>query len=73
MKRSISNPARRTGPNPHQTHHTGYGDDRSPTAHEVRLRDPSGRLRLPAYILIALVIAVAAILLVSAGLLLAPS
>jgi hypothetical protein len=39
----------------------------------VRLRDPSGRLRLPAYILIALVIAVAAILLVSAGLLLAPS
>ena len=36
-------------------------------------RDPSGRLRIPAYILIALVIAVAAILLVAAGLLLAPS
>jgi hypothetical protein len=40
---------------------------------EIKLRDPSGRLRLPAYILIALVIAVAAILLVTAGLLLAPS
>jgi hypothetical protein len=40
---------------------------------EVKLRDPSGRLRLPAYILIALVIAAAAILLVAAGLLLAPS
>ena len=41
--------------------------------HEVKLRDSSGRRRLPAYILIALVIAVAAILLVAAGLLLAPS
>jgi hypothetical protein len=40
---------------------------------EIKLRDPRGRLRLPAYILIALVIAVAAILLVTAGLLLAPS
>ena len=40
---------------------------------EVKLRDPSGRLRLLAYILIALVIAAAAILLVAAGLLLAPS
>lgn len=40
---------------------------------EIKLRDPSGRLRLPAYILIALVIAVAAILLMTAGLLLAPS
>ena len=40
---------------------------------EVKLRNPSGRLRLPAYILIALVIALAAILLVAAGLLLAPS
>jgi hypothetical protein len=40
---------------------------------EGKLRDPSGRLRLPAYILIALVIAAAAILLVAAGLLLAPS
>jgi hypothetical protein len=39
----------------------------------VKLRDPSGRLRLPAYILIALVISLAAILLVVAGLLLAPS
>ena len=46
--------------------------DRGQT-HEIKLRDPSGRLRLPAYILIALVIAVAAILLVAAGLLLAPS
>ena len=40
---------------------------------EIKLRHPSGRLRLPAYDLIALVIAVAAILLVTAGLLLAPS
>ena len=38
---------------------------------EVKPRDPSGRLRPPAYILIALVIA-AAILLATAGLLLAP-
>jgi hypothetical protein len=42
-------------------------------AHEIKLRDPSGRLRLPAYILIALVISAPAILLVTAGLLLAPS
>jgi hypothetical protein len=34
--------------------------------HEITLRDPSGRLRLPAYILIALVIAAAAVLLVTA-------
>jgi hypothetical protein len=40
--------------------------------HEITLRDPSGRLRLPAYVLIALVIAVAAVLLVTAGLLLTP-
>jgi hypothetical protein len=40
---------------------------------EVKLRDASGRLRLPAYILIALLIAAVAILLVGAGLLLAPS
>lgn len=52
--------------------------DPAPNGHhdqtnEIKLRDPSGRLRLPAYILIALVIALAAILLVAAGLLLAPS
>jgi hypothetical protein len=51
--------------------------DPAPNGHndqtnEIKLRDPSGRLRLPAYILIALVIAVAALLLVAAGLLLAP-
>ena len=51
--------------------------DPSPTGHdnqtnEVKLKDPSGRLRLPAYILITLVIAAAALLLVAAGLLLAP-
>ena len=39
---------------------------------EVKLRDASGRLRLPAYILIALVIAVASILILIASLLLAP-
>jgi hypothetical protein len=50
---------------------TPNGQDDQPN--EIKLRDPSGRLRLPAYILIALVIAVAAILLVTAGLLLAPS
>ena len=39
---------------------------------EVKLKDERGRLRLPAYILIALGIAVVAILLVALGLLLAP-
>lgn len=39
---------------------------------EMKFKDDRGRLRLPAYILIALVIALAAILLVVAGLLLAP-
>jgi hypothetical protein len=39
---------------------------------EIRLKDPSGRLRLPAYILIALGIALAALLLMTVGLLLAP-
>ena len=38
---------------------------------EIRLKDPSGRLRLPAYILIALGIALVALLLVAVGLLLA--
>jgi hypothetical protein len=38
---------------------------------EIRLKDPSGRLRLPAYILIALGIALAALLLMTVGLLLA--
>ncbi|HKQ02346.1 MAG TPA: hypothetical protein VJ735_18640 [Actinomycetes bacterium] len=36
---------------------------------EVRLKDDRGRLRLPAYVLIALGIAVAALLLVAVGLL----
>jgi hypothetical protein len=47
--------------------------DPAPTGHdqtkEVRLKDDRGRLRLPAYILIALGIAVAALLLVTVGLL----
>ena len=56
----------------------GDQPDPAPNSHhdqtnQVRLRDPSGRLRLPAYILIALAIALAAVLLVAAGLLLAPS
>ena len=38
---------------------------------EIRLKDLSGRLRLPAYILIALGIALAALLLMTVGLLLA--
>jgi hypothetical protein len=46
----------------------GAHDDQ---ANQVKLKDPGGRLRLPAYILIALVIAAAAILLVAAGLMLA--
>ena len=54
----------------------GKQPDPAPNGHdptkEVQLRDSGGRLRLPAYILIALVIAVAAVLLVTAGLLLAP-
>jgi hypothetical protein len=53
-----------------QPHPAPNGHDLS---NEIKLRDPSGRLRLPAYILIALVITAAAILLVAAGLLLAPS
>ena len=39
---------------------------------QVQLKDPGGRLRVPAYVLIALAIAAAAILLVAAGLTLAP-
>ena len=39
---------------------------------EVRLRDHRGKLRLPAYILIALVIALAAILLLTVALRFAP-
>ena len=40
---------------------------------QVRLRDDRGRLRPPAYVLIALAIAVVAVLLVLAGLLFASS
>lgn len=47
-------------------------DGHDDPTNEVQLRDPGGRLRLPAYILIALVIAVAAVLLMTAGLLLTP-
>jgi hypothetical protein len=39
---------------------------------EVPLRDHRGRLRLPAYVLIALVVALAAILLLITGVLFAP-
>jgi type VI protein secretion system component VasF len=39
---------------------------------EVRLRDHRGRLRLPAYVLIALMIALVAILLLLVGVLFAP-
>ena len=51
--------------------------DPAPDAHvdqtnQVRLKDPGGRLRLPAYVLIALVIAASVILLVAAGLMLSP-
>jgi hypothetical protein len=38
----------------------------------VKLKDDRGSVRLPAYVLIALVIALASILLLVAGLLLAP-
>ena len=47
-----------------QTRDTGYG--------EVRLKDHRGRLRPPGYILIALVIALGSILLLIAGVMLAP-
>jgi hypothetical protein len=48
--------------------------DPAPNGHddqtdEVRLKDDRGRLRLPAYVLIALGIAVAAVLLMAVGLL----
>ena len=65
-----SNPDHVFGTPGDQPHPAPNGQDDQ--TNEVKLRDPSGRLRLPAYILIALVIA-AAILLVAAGLLLAPS
>jgi len=44
---------------------SGHGDH----SQEVRLRDHRGRLRLPAYIVIALVLAVAAIVVLTAVLL----
>jgi hypothetical protein len=47
-------------------------DGHDDPTNEVKLRDSSGRLRLPAYILIALGIALAALLVMAAGLLLAP-
>jgi hypothetical protein len=52
--------------------------DLAPSGHdndlpgEVMLKDRSGRLRLPAYVLIALVIALAAILLLIVAVLVAP-
>jgi hypothetical protein len=46
-------------------------DGHDDLTNEVQLRDPSGRLRLPAYILIALVIAFLALLAMAAGLLFA--
>jgi hypothetical protein len=49
---------------------SGHDDDH---AEEVTLRDYRGHLRPPAYVLIALVIALAAITLVIVGMLLAPS
>jgi hypothetical protein len=56
----------------------GEQPDPAPNGHddhteEMKRKDLHGRTRLPAYILIALVIAVASILLLIAGLLLAPS
>jgi hypothetical protein len=48
-------------------------DDREDHPKEVELRDDRGRLRLPAYVLIALAVALVAVLLVVAGLLSAPS
>jgi hypothetical protein len=53
-------------PNPAPSAH----DDRT---QEVRLKDDRGRLRLPAYILIALVAALATILLLIVVMLVAPS
>ena len=58
----FSLPAEPSGPAPNN-----QGDQTT----EIKLKDDRGRLRLPAYILIALVIATAALLLVAAGLLLA--
>jgi hypothetical protein len=51
--------------------------DPAPNGHldhpkEIKLTDDRGRLRLPAYIMITMVIAAAALLLVATGLLLAP-
>jgi hypothetical protein len=48
-------------------------NDREDHPKEVRLRNDRGRLRPPAYVLIALTIALVAVLLVIAGLLSTPS
>jgi hypothetical protein len=48
-------------------------DDQDDHTEEVVLRDHRGHLRLPAYVLIALVIALAAIMLLTVALLVAPS
>ena len=59
-----------TGPVPSPTRPPNGNNDRTK---EVPLRDHRGRLRLPAYVLIALVVALAAILLLIAGVLFAPN
>jgi hypothetical protein len=55
-------------PDPPPSGHQDHDDH----AEEVMLRDHRGRLRPPAYVLIALVIALVAILLLLAGVLVAP-
>jgi hypothetical protein len=65
--------------NPHNVFGTpGEGPDPPPSGHddhaeEVRLKDHSGNLRLPAYVLIALVTALATVLLLTAALLVLPA
>jgi hypothetical protein len=58
----FNGPSKKPDPAPNDNDHTK----------EVPLRDHRDRLRLPAYVLIALVVALAAILLLLAGVLFAP-
>ena len=67
-RNTFSTPGEQPEPAP-SGHDDHTEDDHSK---EVMLKDHHGRLRLPAYVLIALVIALAAILVLTIGVLVAP-
>jgi hypothetical protein len=64
----FSPPDEQPDPAPSGHDASGQGDH----TNEVQLRDERGRLRLPAYVLIALGIALAAVLLVIVGVIIGP-